>query len=61
MKMLRAIHQEIAQKKAALSGNDLWEFELAIKGLAAWRLLCPRFTLNLRVGARWEVKTETKL
>lgn len=23
MKMLRAIHQEIAQKKAALSGNDL--------------------------------------
>jgi len=23
MKMLRAIHQEIAQKKAAISGNDL--------------------------------------
>ncbi len=37
------------------------QFELASKGLAARRLLSPQFTLNLRVGARWEVKTETKL
>ena len=36
------------------------QFELASKGLAARRLLSPQFTLNLRVGARWEVKLKVR-